>query len=221
MNIDRANADLLLSTTRTVRRRLDRTRPVPVSLIEECLEIALQAPTGGNVQVWRWVIVTDPSPRAAIAEWYRLGWASYVKTQSANRFQPDDPRFEQFERSLASAQHLADHFHEIPALVIPCVTSRLEQISLAWMATMFASVLPATWSFMLAARTRGLGTSLTTLTVLHEREVAAILGLPDDVTHCAVVPVAYYTGSAFSPVRRLPLRDVAFHDRWGQQLPDA
>jgi nitroreductase len=220
MEFDRDVTDRLLTRTRSTRLRLDRERPVPLSLIEECLQIALQAPTGGNVQVWRWLVVTDPEQRSAIGHWYRLAWAEYAKNQSASRFPPDDPRHEQFERSMVSAQHLADHFHEIPALVVPCVQSRMEGMPFGWVGTMFASVLPAAWSFMLAARTRGLGSTLTTLTLMNEREVAEILGLPDDVTHCAMVPVAYYMGQTFSPARRLPLRAVAYHDRWGTQLPD-
>jgi nitroreductase len=219
VDIDRANADHLLTTTRAVRRRLDLGRPVPLELVRECLEVALQAPTGGNVQRWRWLVVTDPKRRAEIANWYRAGWESYVQSTSTRvPYEPTDPRFKQHEPSVRSAQHLVDHFAEVPMLVVPCVAADFSSMPFAWTVTTIASVVPAVWSFMLAARARGLGTCMTTLSLWHEREVAHILGLPDDVTHLAMIPVAYFTGDSFSPVERLPLRDVAYHDHWGQEL---
>jgi nitroreductase len=219
-DIDVTATDRLLTTTRSVRRRLDFSRPVPLPLVEECLEVALQAPTGGNLQLWRWLIVTDAGQRARIAELYRQAWNVYKAAAADRHYEDADPRGRQIGAVVDSAQYLADHLHEVPAFVIPCVPMRSETADLMTAATLLASVLPATWSFMLAARARGLGTTLTTLTLMHERKVAAILELPEGVTHCALVPVAYYTGDSFRPVTRLPLREVTFHDRWQQPLAD-
>lgn len=210
--------DRLLTTTRSVRRRLDLTRPVPLYLLEQCLTVALQAPTGGNLQFWRWIVVTDRDQRARIADVYARAWAAYQPTVVGHQFPADDPRQRQAEPSLDSAQYLADHLGEVPALVVPCVPG-LPPDNPFLTATLLASVLPAAWSFMLAARSRGLGTTLTTLTLMHERETAAILGLPDGFSHCALIPVAYYTGTTFQPVERLPARHVTYLDRWDEAFP--
>jgi nitroreductase len=217
-DIDMIATDRLLTTTRSVRRRLDLTRPVPLELIEECLTVALQAPTGGNLQLWRWLVVTDVDQRARIAEYYRQAWDVYKVSTTGLHFDDRDPRSGQLGPVVDSAQYLADHFHDVPALLIPCVQGQPDAAPfMSW--TLLASVLPATWSFMLAARARGLGTTLTTLTLMHERAVAAVLELPDTVTHCAVVPVAYYTGDTFRSVTRLPVRGVTYLDRWKQAFP--
>jgi nitroreductase len=219
-DIDVTATDRLLTTTRSVRRRLDLSRPVPLALIEACLEVALQAPTGGNLQLWRWLVVTDADQRARIAAYYRQAWDAYSAAVADRRYRDDDPRGGQIGAVTGSAQYLADHVHEVPAFVIPCVHARPADGPFFATATLLASVLPATWSFMLAARARGLGTTLTTLTLMHERDVADILELPDGVTHCALVPVAYYTGDSFRAVQRLPLRQLTYLDRWQQPLPD-
>jgi nitroreductase len=214
--IDTANADLLLTTTRSVRKRLDLSRPVPIALIEECLSVALQAPTGGNVQRWRFVIVTDQVTKAAIADIYRKAWTAYLAS-SQIQYPPDDPRHDPHPRVVDSAQYLAEHLHEVPAYVIPCIEAKLDGLPLFAQATMLASVLPATWSLMLAARARGLGSTLTTLTTMHERQVSEILGIPASVTHCALVPLAYYQGESFRPAARLPIERVVYHDGWGRR----
>lgn len=216
--IDQANADLLLTTTRSVRKRLDFSRPVPLSLVEECIAIGLQAPTGGNRQPWRWVVVTDPGKRAALADLYRKGWAQYVP-MAEGRYDPNDPRNEAFFPVMESAAYLAEHFHEVPVLVIPFFEGALEGLPSMWVTTALASTMPAVWSFMLAARVRGLGTTLTTLTGLFPEEVNQVLGVPEGFTQLAAIPVAYFLGDSFKPGRRLPVGHVTFHDGWGQQLP--
>jgi nitroreductase len=213
--IDVANADFVLSTTRSVRKRLDLDRPVPLSLIEECIEVALQAPTGGNRQGWRFLVVTDEDKRRALAERYADAWTQY-RSSAAFDYEPDDPRQLRLEAVLDSAQYLADHLHEVPVHVIPCIHGRTEGLPLVWTATILGSVLPATWSFMLAARARGLGSSWTTLHLMYEREVAAALGIPPDVTQCALVPVAYLVGEHLHPAPRLPARTVTYLDQWEQ-----
>ncbi len=212
--IDVANADLLLSTTRSVRRRLDLDRPVPISLLEECLSVALQAPTGGNIQNWRFILVTNADKREAIAALYRDAWERYLAGQ-APTYQPDDPRHDAHPKVVASAQYLADHLHEVPVHLVPCVTPRVDRGPHFWTASILGSVYPAVWSFMLAARSRGLGTTLTTLTLMHEAEVARLLGIPDTAMQCGLVPVAYFTGDTFRPASRLPLDSVVSHNGWG------
>ena len=207
--------DELLTTTRSVRRRLDLQRPVPDNLIEECIAIASHAPTGGNRQGWQWLIVTDPELRRFIADRYRESWYAY---QASGRptYEADDPRTAQQPRVVTSAQFLADHMHEVPTLVIPCIEGRVDQgaPNMA-IAGLYGSIVPAAWSFMLAARARGLGTSYTTLHLKYERDVADRLSIPyDRYTQAALLPVAYYTGDTFQAVERIPLERIIHRNTW-------
>jgi nitroreductase len=211
--------DELLTTTRAVRRRLDLARPVPLELVRECLEIALQAPSGSNRQGWEWVVVTDPDKRAAIGELYRRSVNEYRASPSyAGRLHADDPvRSEVQHRIADSSDHLAEHLGEVPVLVVPCI--RVGDGGPAGLpggnqAGLWGSILPATWSYMLAARARGLGTAWTTLHLRYEAEVAAILGLPPNVAQAALVPTAFYTGDTFRPAHRRPLDEVLHVDTW-------
>ncbi len=204
----------LLTTTRSVRRRLDLTRPVPPELITECVEIATQAPTGSNRQQWQWVIVTDAEKRRFVGECYRKSWYDYA-AGSRPSFGAEDPRAERQERVRTSARYLADHMGEVPALVLACIEGRVEGQGNLAMAGLYGSVLPAAWSFMLAARLRGLGSAYTTLHLAYEREVAELLGIPfDRVTQAALLPVAYYTGEAFQPAARIPLERILHWEAW-------
>ncbi len=167
--------DAILTTTRAVRRRLDLTRPVEPALLEECLTLALQAPTGGNDQGWHFVVVTDADTRAAIADVFRRSAIEYAQRpkppRTTRRPLTDDERAAR-RRVMVSAGYLFEHLHEVPALLVPCVEGRVDGAPLVDQATQFGSILPAVWSFMLAARSRGLGTSWTTVHLLHEEEVA-------------------------------------------------
>ena len=212
------DADEVLTTTRAVRKRIDLGRPVPMGLIAECIEVALQAPSGGNRQPWRFVVVTDPEKKAQIAEYYRRAWTAYRAGQRWDYAQ-DDPRQQRKDAVVDSAQYLADHFHEVPVHVIPCIEGRSETLGHAAAAALFGSIVPATWSFMLAARARGLGSSLTTLHLVYEREVAEILGIPPDVSQCALVPVGFLLGDTLRPAHRLQVSQVASLDGWTQPLP--
>jgi nitroreductase len=209
--------DQLLTTTRTVRRRLDVDRPVDRSVIEACLEIALQAPTGGNRQRWHFVVVTDAGKRAALAALYRKAWAVYLTmpTAAAN-LHFDDPAREATQRRVAeSAQYLADTLDRVPVLLVPCFPGRVDGQPASVQAATWGSILPAVWSFMLAARARGLGTAWTTLHLLHEREAAEVLGIPhDEVTQAALIPVAYTRGTDFRPAHREPLARFLHWDAW-------
>ncbi|MFD1541238.1 nitroreductase family protein [Nonomuraea guangzhouensis] len=207
--------DELLTTTRSVRKRLDLDRPVPIELVRECLEIALQAPSGGNRQGWHWIVVTDPELRGQIGDYYQRSAQAYFASgvSGAHLYKDDPARAEVQQRVSASAVHLAEHMGEVPVLVIPCIqASKLPEGN---QAGLWGSLLPAAWSYMLAARARGLGTAWTTLHLAYESEVAELLGLPGDVRQGVLIPTAYYTGDTFKPASRLPLDDVLHLDRWG------
>jgi nitroreductase len=215
MNRATLTPDELLSTTRSVRKRLDLTRPVPRELVDECLTLALQAPSGSNRQTWQFVVVTDEDVRRQIGEYYRLAVQNYLTgSAAAGKLFADDPGRSQVQQRVnESVAYLGDHMGEVPVLLIPCLQVsgplRAENQSGLW-----GSVIPAAWSYMLAARARGLGTAWTTLHMQYEREVAGLLGLPDDVHQAALIPTAYYTGETFRPARRQPLESVVHRDRW-------
>ena len=218
--MDLATIDHLLTTTHSVRKRLDLTRPVEPEIIERCIEIALHAPTGGNRQGWHFVVVTDMQKKAAIANYYKQSWYIYNQQRRTNnpRLSSADQQYvAQTLRVQDSAQYLADHMHEVPVLVIPCIEGRPQDPSPNAQAGLYGSILPATWSLMLALRARGLGAAWTTLHLPHEKEVAALLGIPDNVTQAALLPVAYFTGDDFKPAFRLPARERTYWDGWGQK----
>jgi nitroreductase len=206
--------DELLTTTRSVRKRLDLTRPVPMDLVRECLEIALQAPSGSNRQAWHWVVVTDTDQRAALGELYRRAVDSYLESPgAAGKLYQDDPgRAPVQERVGDSVAYLGQHMKDVPVHVIPCL--RVPKLEAVNQAGTWGSVLPAAWSYMLAARSRGLGTAWTTLHLTYEREAAEILGLPADMRQTALIPTAYYTGTTFKRAAREPLDNVLHIDRW-------
>jgi len=214
-------ADELLTTTRAVRKRLDLDKPVEPGVVRECLEIALQGPTGGNTQGWRFMVVYDADKRAALADLYRQGWAQYKQAQGSvfdlrDRESPGPGR-EQMVRVARSADHLAEHLERVPVHVIPCIGGRMGGAAAtnAALASVYGSILPATWSFMLAARNRGLGTCWTTVHLMYEQQAADLLGIPyDKFTQVALIPVAYSIGTDFKPARRKSLDDVLRVDAW-------
>jgi len=216
--MDKNAADELLTQTRSVRKRLDLSRPVPPELIAECIEIALQAPTGSNAQGWHFVVVTDAAKRAEIARYYKETLAGYMKMQEAGGPRwtaPGDPRKAQEARVRESAIYLAEHMHEVPVHVIPCVEGRVENAGVMAQVSIYGSILPAAWSFMLAARARGLGMAWTTLHLAREAEISKLLDIPATVTQTALLPVAYFKGKEFKPATRLPGRELTSWNRWG------
>ncbi|HVL81147.1 MAG TPA: nitroreductase family protein [Actinomycetota bacterium] len=207
--------DELLTTTRAVRKRLDLDRPVPREMIEECLDLAIQAPTGSNAQGWRWVVLTDPERKARVAEAYRRSWEPYAAQGRDNLAKLEGERAVQMERVVSSSQYLADNLHRVPVLVIPCVLGRLPAGAPEWMWTgLLASIYPAVWSFHLALRSRGLGSTLTTLHVAYADEVAEVLGIPDTVTQAALLPVAYTKGTRFRRAARRPVSEITYWEGW-------
>ncbi len=209
MDFDIAMTDELLATTRAVRKRLDLDKPVPREVINECLELAVQAPTGSNSQSWRWLVVEDADKRRALADLYRKGGEAYLS--SAGEQAADD----QTKRVFGSAVYLMEHLHEVPVHVIPCVQGRPgPETPMVMLGGLFGSIFPAVWSFQLALRSRGLGSALTTLHLIHEKEAAEILGIPDDVMQVALLPVAYTLGTDFKRAARPPIADITHWDTW-------
>jgi nitroreductase len=204
----------LLTTTRSVRQRLDLERPVPSELVLECIQTAVQAPTGGNRQGWQWLIVTDAEKRSFIGERYRTAWYAYNSSSRAE-YAADDPRRDQLPRVVRSARYLADHMGEVPVHVIACIEGRVDGSNASAMAGLYGSIVPAVWSFMLAARLHGLGTAYTTLHINSEQEIAELLGIPYlRYTQAALLPVAYYTGEGFRAAERLDLESIVHWDSW-------
>ena len=215
------DADHVLRTTRSVRLRLDFERPIDPAVIEECLEVALQAPTASNSQQWQWVVITDPDKISAVADIYRKSFQVLTDRPPEQRpaYGPDDSRTHQSEKVTKSAMYLAAEMHRCPAMLIACINGRIEQLPATAHAGVYGSILPGAWSFMLAARERGIGMAWTTIHLRHEADVAAVLGIPDDVTQTVLFPMAYFTGEDFKPAPRVPLSEVVHWNAWGQRTP--
>lgn len=209
--------DELLTTTRSVRKRLNLVRPVEREVIEECLAIAQQAPAASNAQNWHFIVVTDAGKRAALAELYRKAWDIYVTLPiAAPNLKFDNPERNAVQvRVTDSGQYLADHLHEVPVHVIPCIAGRTNDQPTVLQSAQWGTITPAAWSFMLAARTRGLGTCFTCLHLFFEEDAAKILGIPyDEITQAALIPTAYTIGTEFKPAPRDPLANIIHWDAW-------
>lgn len=206
--------DELLTTTRTVRKRLDLERAVPMELIRECIEIALQAPSGSNRQTWHWLVITDAEKRAAIGEYYRRSVESYLESPgAAGRLHADDPdRAPVQQRVGSSVAYLGEKMGQVPVLVIPCL--QVKSLGAGNQAGLWGSILPAAWQYCLAARARGLGTAWTTLHMTYEQEISELLGLPEDIRQSVLLPTAYYTGDTFKPAPRQPVEEVLHLNGW-------
>ena len=203
--------DELLSTTRAVRKRLDLDRPVEREVIEECLRLAQQAPTAGYSQNWHFVVVTDAERRRGLAELWRSGGEAYLERRRHAAEQAGG----QLARIVDAVRYLYEHLDRVPVHVIPCVEGRTENAPVPLQAARWASIFPAAWSFMLAARSRGLGTVLTSFHLMREQEAAELLGIPyERVMQAALIPVAYTRGTDFRPGRRSPLDTMVHWDGW-------
>ena len=212
--------DHLLTTTRSVRLRLDFTRPVEPEIIERCIEIATQAPSGSNTQGWRFMVVTDPEKRAAIGELYKKSFHTYINSPDGPlvKKRTEDPYPSgQMTRVRNSSQYLADHMHEAPVLIICCIKGRPQSPIPFAQAGFYGSILPAAWSLMLALRARGLGAAWTTLHLRYEKEIAEVLNIPEDITQAVLLPVAYFKGEDFKAAKRLPAQACTYWNSWGEQ----
>ena len=208
---DRASVDHVLGTTRAVRRRLDFDRPVPREVLLECVELAQQAPTGGNRQGWRFLMVTDQDLRSEIADLYRE--ASLAALQRQRDSSTDD----QTRRVYASAVFLAENLHRVPVHVLPCVQVVPTPDGVRRSGTDGSdSIIQAAWSFMLALRARGLGSVWTSIGVARTDRISALLRIPDDFRHVALLPVAYTVGTDFRRAARPPATSITYWDTWGE-----
>lgn len=214
--------DELLSTTRAVRKRLDLDREVPLEVIKECMELAVQAPSGSNAQGWQFMFVTDKEKIAKIGEYYAQAFEVYKTMPMAihhlHQESGDKSQIDSQTRSASSADFLGENMGKVPALLIPCIAGRTDNEAGANVLTQTAilgSIIPAAWSFMLAARSRGLGTSWTTLHLMHEKEIADLLGIPyDEFMQVALIPLAYTKGTNFKAAYRPPVETVMHVDSW-------
>ncbi len=217
--------ETVLTTTRAVRRRLDFDRPVEEEVVLDCLRLALQAPTGGNAQDWRFVLIGDPAVKRRVAEVYRdcfeeyvarpLAAAGYAAPEVQGRLDTSPAA----ERMLEGARRLADTIGRAPWLLLACATRpdpSTNPTASGTVSAVYGSIYPAVWSFCLALRSRGLGSIITTLHLNEAARVAEILGIPEDATQCCLLPIAYTVGLDFKPAPRRPLEDVLFRDHWGR-----
>jgi nitroreductase len=208
------SVDELLTTTRSVRKRLDFDKPVPREVLMECLDLALQAPTGSNAQGWQWVFVDDPAKKKAIADIYRIAATPYL---DAPKPEVGDIRDEQIGGLISSAKYLNEHLHEVPVMLIPCLEGRPDGAPAGRSAGFWGSLLPAAWSFMLALRSRGLGSAWTTLHLVGdgEKQAADVLGIPfDRYSQGGLFPIAYTKGTDFKPAKRLPAAELTHWNSW-------
>jgi nitroreductase len=203
--MDLASIDHVLTTTRSVRKRLDTTREVDMSVVRECIDLAIQAPDGGNLGKYHFLVITDPEKRATIASYYKKSFDAYLGTQKENYA----------GRIYDSASHLAENLKDVPVHILTCTEGRVDTLGPMMQAGRYGSILPATWSLMLALRSRGIGAAWTTLHLAYEKEIADLLDIPHDVTQGALLPVAYYTGKDFKPGKRIPAEQRTYYDGWG------
>ena len=218
MDFDLAQTDALLSTTRAVRKRLDLDREVPDDVLLECLQLAVQAPTGSNRQGWRWMVVRDAEKKAGLADIYRRAGGDYLAAAAA-----ETPTDTQSGRVMDSANFLAQNLERVPVMVIPLIIGRLDEALEAApgganitnaAAGLMGSIIPAMWSFQLALRSRGLGSCYTTLHLGLEQEAAELLGIPAHLSQAGLLPVAYTKGTDFRPANRPPVEEITYLDEY-------
>lgn len=194
----------IMRSTRSMRRL--KPDPIPDDLLRQVLEAGSYAANGGNMQTWRFLVIRDPAVKAAAGQWYRKAWHEIVAPRYRSGGPAPGTTPEAFARMLNAAEYLADHFHEAPVWIVPCATGPRNS---------GASIFPAVQNMLLACRALGLGATLTTLYLGFEKEAEAALGLPEDVHSYAIIPVGFPMGK-FGPVRRAPLENVVYADKWGQ-----
>ena len=211
------SVDQVLTTTRAVRKRLDFDRPLDFSVIRECLDVAVQAPTGSVGQLWHFVFVDDPDKRKAIGDLYKRAWPEYVAAPYSiyNLHKGDDSMTDVAARAGASAEYLVENMHRAPWLMVALIAGRYDGADSMSGAGVYGSILPAVWSFMLAARERALGTCWTTVHLRYEREAAEVLGIPyEEFTQVALVPIAYTLGTEFKAAPRKDLDSFIHLNGW-------
>ena len=230
--MDLTTVDHLLTTTRSVKKRMDYSRPVEPEILERCIEIGLYAPTGANFQGWSFVVVTDPDKRAGLTDYYRKGRDAVAgrphdgpqQEHRPPRWGEGDTRRGQHRGMIVASDHMHEHFHEIPAHIIGCIDDDMAEMDDTYhpqydsfhAASLYGSIIQAGWSIMLALRARGIGSAWTTAHLVYEKEVARLLDIPDNVRQAFLLPVAYYTGTDFRPLRRRPVGELTHWNGWGR-----
>jgi len=210
-------------TTRAIRRFTDE--PVSDDDLMACLRAANQGPSGGNIQPWQWLVVRDPDVRARVADVYRRAYERYEPALLAGLppFRSEDDEAS-FHRSVRASRHLAEHMGEVPVLIAVCMPGISMTLSDAEgdldVGTPYASVYPAVQNLLLAARDRGLGTTLTTVYRIHQDELRSVLGVPERYEIVALVPMGHPKG-AFSTPRRRPVETVTRWEHWDNRTPPA
>ena len=205
--LDIASVDLALSTTRSVRRRIDWERPVEPEVIEACIDVATQAPTGRNAENWRFLVLTEEEPKRRVAELYQRATEAYMS------------RAPEGEGPKPTVVSQAERLHEMPALILVCGEGRPDPANPAMQVAFYGSVLPAAWSLMVALRARRIGSTWTSLLLLHEEEAARALGIPQGVTQTVLLPVGYMKDAKLRPAERKPAAEVTYWNRWGERRP--
>ncbi len=200
--------DWALSTTRSVRRRIDWERPIEPEVIEAAIDVATQAPTGVQAESWRFLVLTEPEPKQAVATLYRSAFDRYVSARTQAQAEVAAPR-------PAQAQ-LAERLAEMPALILVCAEGAPASDLTALQVGFYGSVLPAAWSLMVALRVRGIGSTWTSLHLLHADETARALGIPDGVTQTVLLPCGYTKDATLRPANRKPATEVAYWNQWGR-----
>jgi len=197
-------------TTQRAVRRLKRD-PVPDALVLRLIELALKAPTGSNAQGWEWIVVRDPAVKARLARQNRRAFRLYGAL--GRRATANDPKM---ARVLDAVQWQADHFEEVPVVVVACLRGpRLGFPNIA-ATSYYGSIFPSVQNLLLAARAAGLGAALITLPLWSTFAARRILGLPWSVTPCAVIPLGWPTGR-YGPTTRKPVGDVVSLDQYGNR----
>ena len=215
MNKGTASDDFfeVVSTARSVRRRLDYDRPVEPEVIERCIDAAVQAPTGLDREAWRFLVLTEPEPKAAVGDLYRSSMEA-LSARLADQM-PESMQGATLPGERPTYVGLAENLHRMPALILVCSLGRPDPANTAMQVAFYGSVLPAAWSLMLSLRASGLGTTWTTLLVSEEEKVARALGIPEDVTQTILLPVAWTKGAILKPAKRKGAGEVTFWNAWG------
>ena len=196
----------IMETTRAMRRL--KPDPVPDELIARILQAGTCAPNGGNIQKWRFLVIKDRKIKEAVQVWYKKAFDEWIGPRYVNSEPPPGVDKAKYLRQHSAVEYLTDHFADAPVWIVACVVDPKPDRSTG------SHIYPAVQNMLLTARALGLGCTLTTRHLFFEKETEKALGLPDGVHSYAILPIGYPMGK-FGPVKRGPLKNIVFQDRWG------